>query len=473
MPNERLLRRRAPRLLALLLVLGGALAAPAAAQSERVDALFARWDRPGSPGCAVAVVKDGALVHRKGYGSANLDYEIPITPTSVFYAASVSKQFTAAVIALLAQQGRLSLDDDVRKYVPELPDYGKTVTIRHLIHHTSGLRDYLSLMGLAGMRTADVWSDQEVLDLIARQKGVNFVPGAEHLYNNTGYFLVSVIVPRVTGQSLRQFAQEQIFGPLGMRNTHFHDDRNQVVRNRAHSYAATEGGGYELDYWANFEKVGSGGLLTTVEDLALWDANFYSGSVGGPAFLETMHTRGVLSGGDTLEYAFGNEIGSYRGLKTVEHGGSSMGFRAHLLRFPEQRFSSILLCNVAGTEPAALARRIADVYLEGRFTEPVPPPRSAPAAPTGHAAAAAAANRAEYAGVYHSDEVGLDYRVVAERGGLVLKRRAAADAPLVPTGPDTFRAGSLVLKFTRDAQGRPAGFVVDAGRTRNLRFTRS
>jgi CubicO group peptidase (beta-lactamase class C family) len=458
-------------LLAAVVALGAAPAlAPAQSdpRTTQVDRIFARWDRPGSPGCAVGVASQGKLVYQRGYGTANLDYDVPLSTGSVLYIASVSKQFTAATMALLAADGRISLDDDVRKYIPELPDYGERITIRHLIHHTSGIRDYLALMGMAGMRLGDTHSDQEVLELIARQMALNFRPGERHLYNNSGYFLMSEIVKRVTGKSLREFADERIFRPLGMHSTHFHDDHTMVVKNRALSYSPDPDGGFEIDYWANFDKVGSGGLLSTVEDLFLWDQNFYEPKVGGPEFLDQLHTRGVLNGGDTLDYAFGLVHGEYRGLRTVSHGGSSMGFRTHLLRFPDQRVSVIVLCNLGTTDPADLAREVADVYLSRSYTsayaeEPSPTRRPVEERET------TAALRSRLAGRYHSDELRIEYSILDRDGRLVLRRKAAADAPLRFLGDDTFRAGSWELKF--DPDGR--AFTVDAGRAYRIRFQRT
>jgi len=472
------------RLLRILILIAAALplAASASAQpradlSARVDSLFAEWDRPGSPGCALGIVQDGRLAYARGYGYANLDHDIPISPKTVFYIASVSKQFTAASIALLAQQGKLSLDDDVRAYIPELPDYGATITIRHLIHHTSGLRDYLTLMLLAGMRLEDVHTDEEVLDLVARQTALNFAPGERHLYSNTGYLLMAEIVRRVSGKSLREFADEHIFRPLGMTSTHFHDDRTMVVRNRALAYARNEDGSFRLDVWSNFDKVGSGGLLASVEDLALWDLNAEHHRVGGAALRQQMLERGVLNNGDTLDYAFGLVIGEYRGLRTVSHSGGSMGFRAHHLRFPDERFAVICLCNLGSIDPGALARRVADIYLEGRFPEPPLATRASGPAPRGNAAGAApaelpAAMLAEFAGRYHSAELRVTYTLAIEQDRLVLHGRNAPPATLESTGPDRFRAGGVTLRFVRDASGAITGFVLDAGRALGLRFQR-
>src|SRR5579862_9812223 len=214
--------------------------------SASVDALFTTWDQSGAPGAALAVVEDGQIVYTRGYGMANLEYAVPITPSTIFHVASISKQFTSFAINLLALEGRLSLDDDIRTHFPEFGDFGKTITLRHLRHHTSGLRDQWDLLQLAGWRMEDVITEQDILDLAWKQRDLNFAPGAEHLYCNTGYTLLAVIVKRVAGQSLREFAQERIFAPLGMTNTHFHDDHRMVVPNRAYSYALREGGeGFE------------------------------------------------------------------------------------------------------------------------------------------------------------------------------------------------------------------------------------
>jgi CubicO group peptidase (beta-lactamase class C family) len=248
--------------------------------NSRADKLFAAYDKPDSPGCALAVIKDGTVLHKRGFGRANLETDAPITPGTVFHVASVSKQFTAFAILLLAKDGKLSLDDDVRKHIPELADFGKTVTIRHLIHHTSGLRDQWRLLKMAGWRMEDVITERDILDLVFRQKELNFAPGAEYLYSNTGYTLLAVIVARVSKQSFREFTQERIFKPLAMTSTHFHDDHRQIVKNRAYSYRpARRGAEFEL-VPLQYANVGATSLFTTVEDLTKWDRNFYDAKVG-------------------------------------------------------------------------------------------------------------------------------------------------------------------------------------------------
>ena len=267
------------RITSLLLLLAGLAYGQITA---RVDKLFERFNKPDSPGCAVAVVRDGRIVYEHGYGMADLDHDIPITPSTVFHVASMSKQFTATAIVLLAQEGRLSLDDPVRKYVPEVPDFGVPITLRHLIHHTSGLRDQWELLEMAGWRySLDLITDDDVLELVSRQKELNFKPGEKFLYCNTGYTLLAQVVKRVSGKSLREFTEERIFKPLNMTSTHFRDDHAEIVKRQAYGYVPDKAT-FRLSV-TNFDTVGATSLLTTVEDLAVWDRNFYDKRVGGEA----------------------------------------------------------------------------------------------------------------------------------------------------------------------------------------------
>ncbi len=360
------LRARLPYpLLALLLCALPAAAGvePAAGPVEpaRIDAVFSDFDRTGAPGCALGVVRDGRLAYARGYGMANLDHGIALGPRSVFRIASTSKQFTAAVLLLLARDGVLDLDDDVREYVPKLRAYEWPVTIRQLIHHTSGYRDYLALMHLGGWRDEDWISDEQAVDLLARQRELNFEPGSEHLYSNSGYFLLSQVVRGATGKSLRQVAEERIFGPLEMRGTHFHDDHKRVVPERAVGYAPLEEGGFEVSM-TTLDMVGDGGVFTTVEDLARWDRIFYDASLG-EGFVEQMLTTAVLPDGEDTGYAFGLAVSDYRGLRRIAHGGSFVGYRAQMIRFPERRLSVICLCNRSDANPTRLAQAVADLYL--------------------------------------------------------------------------------------------------------------
>jgi len=329
----------------------------------QVDKIFVQFDKPDSPGCALAVIKGSQIIYKRGYGMADLDHDIPIKPDTPFHVASLSKQFTAFAILLLAQQGKLSLDDKVQKYITELREFDQPITIRHLLHHTSGLRDQWNLLIMSGWRLGeDVVRDDDILDLVSRMKELNFKPGAQHMYCNTGYTLLAYIVKRVSGQSLREFAEANIFKVLGMTRTIFRDDHVIVVKQQAYAYNPGPNGAFKLSV-PNYDTVGASSLVTTVEDLARWDQNFYDKKVGGDWVIEQMQIRGQLNDGEQIPYARGVVIGSYKGLKVVEHGGADAGYRSHLMRFPEQRFSVACLCNIGGTNPGRFARQVADVYL--------------------------------------------------------------------------------------------------------------
>jgi CubicO group peptidase (beta-lactamase class C family) len=453
-----------------------ALAGAQTPTAAAIDALYAPYDRDGSPGCLMGVVRDGEVVYARGYGFANLDYGIRHSPEMVYYVGSVSKQFTAAAIALLAQDGRISLDDDVRRYLPELPDYGRTMTIRHLVHHTSGVRDIYTLMSLAGIRMEDVLTNADALALIARQKELNFLPGDDYLYSNSGYWLLGQIIERVTGQTLAQYAEAKIFRPLGMTNTRFYDDAGRILRNRVISYGGDGNGGYRITYLGNFDKVGAGGLYTTLADLVKWDANFYEPKLGGHSFLRTMHTRGVLTSGDTLPYAFGINVQERRGLGMVRHGGSLMGFRADLVRYPSERFTVISLCNLGSIDPGPLADRVADLYLGSRLRavadNPAGPRRAAAPAAAGASAPPLSAEQLRaFAGRYYSPELDATYTLTAAADTLRLTRRTGTQN-MRASAPDRFTAGSQVFVFVRDSAGRVNGFTVQAGRVRNIHFAR-
>ncbi len=336
-------------------------------KTEKVDKLFAEWDSTVSPGAALAIIQDGKIVYERGYGMANLEHNVPITPTSVFRIGSTSKQFTASCIAILALQGKLSLDDDIRKYIPELPKYEKPITVRHLIHHTSGIRDYLTIGSIAALTDNHFFTPEDTIELLGRQRGLNFLPGEEHLYSNSGYFLMGVIVERVSGKSLHDFAQEHIFGPLGMKNTQFYDDHTRVVKNRAAGYSPTKEG-FRIDM-TTLDHVGDGGVFTTVEDLFLWDQAFYNYKLG-KELMELIQTPGGLNNGEKLDYAFGLSITDYKGLKRVSHGGGFVGFRAQMARFPEQKFTVICLANLGTINPSRLCMQVADIYLADKLKEP-------------------------------------------------------------------------------------------------------
>ncbi|MGB6595811.1 MAG: serine hydrolase domain-containing protein [Candidatus Acidiferrum sp.] len=467
----------------------GTCAAPRAKSAQdkttsAVDEVFADYTKPGSPGCAVAVFRNGRISYERGYGLANIEEDVPIIPGSVFDIGSTSKQFTAASILLLEKQGKLSVSDDVRKYIPELPDYGQRITILHLLNHTSGLRDYLVLMALAGINTDSVTTDEDALQLITRQKALNFTPGSDWLYSNTGFFLLSIIVKRVSGKTLREFAAENIFNPLGMAHTQYRDDHTALIRDRAMAYDPKEmADGYKLDV-SYFEQTGDGAVHTSVEDLLKWDENFYSGQVGGQDFLAELQEPGKLNSGKVLDYAKGLFIGDYRGLHSVSHGGAWGGYRAELLRFPEQHFSVACLCNRGDANPSRRARQVADIYL-GVMMKPKDEKKDAARETAEKKEILLTATQLQaYTGDYWSSELGVTYRlgivddklkVVAllDGGGFLHASELFPDA-FGATAKDEFRLskGRVTIHFERDSNQAVSGFKLDAGRTLGMIFTR-
>lgn len=402
----------------------------------RIDSLFARYDHTNTPGCALGVYRDDRLVYGRGYGMADLNQGIPIGTNTVFYIASTSKQFTAASIALLVESGTLSLADPVRKWVPELPAYTQPITVEHLVHHTSGIRDYLGLWAMSGRSIADEIPQEMALEMIARQRALDFEPGTRYSYSNSGYLLLAEIVKRASGKSLHDFTGEHMFAPLGMTSTQFHDDNTRIVARRAEGYQPTATG-FQI-VRTSFALVGDGGLLTTVEDLQKWDRNFYQNRLGkgDPALIRQLVTPSALplAGGRPQRYAFGLMPGKYRGLEMVEHGGAFIGFRAQLLRFPTEHLSVALLCNDYTAQPEAMSRKVADLYLADRLA-----PAVASAAGTSATNAPASPAMDRWAGRY---EVlpGIVANVARDSAGMAV-RLMGQRMPLVPLSDSVFRSG--------------------------------
>lgn len=372
---------RAVALFVGMMLAAGAVTAPGQAQAPaskkpelsveaRVDRIFERFNRSDTPGCVVGVAVEGKPVLVKAYGMADLEFGIRLRPDTVFESGSVAKQFTAAAVALLYQDGKLSLDDPVRKHVPELPDFGAPILVRHLLNHTSGLRSQWPLMTLSGRPTGRVvHSVPEILELVGRMKELNFAPGEEFLYNNTGYTLLGVVVARVSGKSLDAFCQERLFKPLGMTRTQWRDDFTEIVPDRATAYGReSDGTFYTLRSFTDV--IGNGGLLTTAGDLLIWNENLDNPRVGGRALVEQLETRGRLNDGFENEYAQGLIVTEYRGVREISHGGSTAGYQTFLARYPEARLSIAVLSNVAGSGPPRLAQEVAEIYLAGKLKEP-------------------------------------------------------------------------------------------------------
>ena len=416
-----------------------------------VDSLMARLDGDDTPGAAVLVFRGDETLLSKGYGQANLEYGVPITPGTVFHVASVSKQFTAYAVAMLAAEGRLSLDDDVRTHLPELADFGQPITLRQLAHHTSGLRDQWTLWALSGGELDDVIRQDDLLRLITRQRELNFAPGAEHVYSNTGYTLLAEVVERVTGEPFGAWMAAHVFAPLGMEHTQVYDDHRVLVPHRAYSYQAADGGGFRkavLSY-ANY---GATSLFTTTEDLARWLRNLGHARVGGPAASAMVRERGVLAGGDTIPYALGVVMRTHRGLALMEHGGADAGYRAWVAYYPELDAGVVVLSNLASANPGRIGRQVAEIWFGDRM-EPVPDEEQAPAVL--QPVPVAQEILSTYAGTWRLDDVMLD--IEHEGGRLVVLEPDGDRSILVSTSDTTFAipAADVRITFHRDGDGAP------------------
>ena len=534
---------RARGLSVLLLALSFAPAAlpqkltPPSGARAGVDKIFERFNHSDSPGCVAGATIDGSTVLAAAYGMADLEHGIALSPDSVLEPGSIAKQFTAAAVLLLAQQGKLALDDPVRKYIPEVPDYGTPITIRHLINHTSGLRDWGSVAAIGGWpRTTREYTHAHVLEIISRQHSLNYPPGAEYSYTNTGFNLAAILISRVSGKSFPDFEREQIFAPLGMTSTQWRDDFRRIVRNRAVAYQPA---GHTFRQDMPFEDVfGNGGLLTTTGDLLRWNTNFVDPKIGGRAFVDSQHLQGRLTDGRTIAYAAGLMVLHWRGLNEVSHSGSTAGYQAWLGRYPEQGLSVAVLCNVSSANATQLGHQVAGVYLAGVIPEQ--PHDSAPRDPVGlqeeaglyrsvrdHRAIsvdvqngklridgrtlsedgphaefekdasgkpvrlrlASQVDEGNYyekvdpwtpalsqlesmAGDYSSDEAEVTFHVALEQDRLVIHRRPDAAIPLTPTYRDGFSSSLGSVRFMRDSSGRVTELSIGEQRVWDMRFRR-
>jgi CubicO group peptidase (beta-lactamase class C family) len=494
---------------------------PANAETTpKVDALFSSI-AADAPGCAVGVAKNGKTILEKAYGRANLEFDVLNTTSTIFESGSVAKQFTAAAILLLEQDGKLKLTDDIRKYLPEMPDYGDVVTVEMLLNHTSGLRDWGSVAAAAGKpRGARTFSNAEVVEMASRQKSLNYKPGTEYSYTNTGYNLAAEIVARVSGKSFQDFTRERLFTPLGMTHSQWRDDFDRIVKGRAVAYVRS---GSMFKQSIPFMNVyGNGGLLTTVGDLLLWNEGLLQNKLG-PALSRAMERNGVLNDGRKIPYARGVTVQPYRGFTEISHGGTTGGYNAWLARYPDQRLSVAFLCNTSPGGGGTLARQLADVFLppaagSGKSTATVPDATAMAgmfvntstgypvqvtgggAAPFGGTVTNSGTDRftletldgnrfdhvrtasakptpeqlADYAGAYASTETAATYRIAVENGQLVLRIDGWPDTvmKLNPSYVDAFMSGGVLIRFHRDSAGRVTQLSWGDNRMRDLRAAR-
>ncbi len=460
------------RNLIIAILLATSLPLHAQPVDARVDSVFSRWRSTDTPGAAIAVVHNGKVVHAKGYGMANLDHRIPIGASTVFDIASVSKQFGAMAIALLEQDGRVSLDDDVRKYIPELRDVGHKVTLRHLVHHTGGYRDWPGSMRIGGWSYHDVISFEQILRFAEHQRALNFPPGDSYAYSNTGYNLLAEVVQRVSGKTFREFTNERIFQPLGMTSTHFHDKHDEVVPLLAMSYRPIAGGTYAV-VPNNLTALGSSSLYTTVEDLAKWIMNFDAPVASLSKTVQRMYQQGVLNNGDTIPYAFGQNVLKQRGLRMVTHGGSWAGYRSVLQRYPEQNFGVVILANTSDMNPGQLVNRIAELYLGDKFEAAVVSAPAPPARPAAERWTPTSSDLAPYKGVWVSDELLTSWQLDVRDGKLVATHLRGGETEFQPLARDRFNSTVFgEVRFERGSDGSVKVFTANSDRIRNLRFER-
>ena len=443
------------------------------ALTDKVDELFKQWDRNDSPGAALGIFKDGRIIYARGYGMANLEYSLVWTPQTPSRVGSISKQFIAMCIAILTEEGKISLEDNIRKFLPSWSDYGVPVKIKHLLHHTSGIREYLDLVELMGKPEGSgyVYTPNELVKTLSRQKELNFKPGEMFSYTNSGYFLLSEIINRVSGMKTSAFAKKYIFDPLEMNNTHFHDNPDKIVKNRAYGYSPKKNGGYKLDI-LRLKVIGDLGVFTTIEDFLKLDQNFYDNKLGKGTqdLIKKMITRGQLNNGKKIPYALGLNIDDYRGLRTIRHGGSAVGYQAYYMQFPDYKFSIVILSNLRTFQPGRIARKIADLYLADKVTEPPAPrlkDRSREKKP--EPISFPLSQLKKYVGKYYSEELDFTYSLLIKNNNLTLKIREILYT-LAPYATDRFRWGRHRLDFIRNKKNEITGFVLQSGIIKNIRF---
>ncbi len=447
-----------------------------------VDAVFASWDVPGSPGCAIAVAQDGALVYSRGYGCANLDYDIPITPQTVFDVASINKQFVAAGLSMLALEGKLSLDDNVRKWLPELPEYEWPITLRHMIYHTSGLRDYLALFPLAGRSDYYPISHAQILAMMSRQRALVSRPGDQYRYSNTAFMLLAQVLERASGKPLGEFMEERIFAPLEMEGSLMYDNFEEIIPRRATGYDRDDDGHVRMVHNYNFDVPGDGQLYSTVEDLLRWD-NYLHGAEK-PAIHSAMLTKGYLNNGDPSDRAMGLFLDEYRGLRTIHHTGGSWGSRSVLIRFVEPGLSIAIACNDGYSNPRGLAWQVADHYLADQLASEIDDEETSGEQQVADTAleppSLTSAQLGEYAGEYFSPELDATYRFAVIDGGLVVRIEQEPPLEVVPVADDRFEIsfhpqgwsepGTISLEFDRNRTGVVTGFGLSMGSERGIVF---
>jgi len=441
---------------------------------KMIDHIFAEWNTSNTPGCALGIMKDGQLIYAKGYGMANLEYDIPNSPSSVFRIASTSKQFTAACITLLVEQGKLSLDKTLKEIYQDFPDYSKKITIQHLLNHTSGLRDYLQISFLKGLGDNDFYQDKDIMKWLVNQSNLNFEPGNEFLYSNSGYWLLGQIVQETTGMNMADFAKKELFKPLGMSNTHFHNDHTKIVKNRASGYlpnSKDDKDGFQISM-TTLEVIGDGGIFTTINDIKKWDDAFYDSSILSKKFWEMMTEQAVLNNGEVIPYASGLFIDKYKGLKTISHAGEYVGFTAELLRFPDEHCSIAIFTNIGDVRPTDMAYQVANILLKEKLEEDI---KTLDTIKEGRKAATTKkketnVNLTDYIGSYYSKELTVTYHFEVKNDRLFVQIEENEPVECTIAEIDAFSTKYGLVRFQKDEELVITGLELDSGRVKNLKF---
>lgn len=444
------------------------LSIPAYGQSPleyRLDTLLARYSGNDRPGCAIGVLHYGDVVFSKGYGLANLDYRLAFTPQTVSDIGSVAKQFTAMAILLLEREGKLQLQADIRKYLPEVPDFGNTIRVIDLLHHTSGIREIYATEELAGYRPGDGILQEDALTLVTHSSELNFKPGDAYSYCNTAFMLLAEIIHRVSGQPFEDYMREHIFHPLGMDHTFIMDHRGEWFPGTATSYGE-ESDGHYVQVYDNSTVQGAGGMYTTLDDMMKWLNNYRTPVVGGPQLIAKMKVPAILNNGDTLDYALALDVGDYRGQPAFGHTGSSAGYRAHLLVFPDLDLGILVKTNTPGIPIRDIIQVVVE-ELGHRTLDPIPsvqPESKPPFIP--------AQELKSYAGNYFSPELQTSYKVLVEKDHLVLWHFRRGEFNLEPVSADLFDASGWEIQFERDARGHLTGLRMNGGGVQRMWFVK-
>ncbi|MDW3194280.1 MAG: serine hydrolase domain-containing protein [Cytophagales bacterium] len=427
-------------------------------QIAATNRLFKNWNNNHTPGATIGIIKDGNLIYSKGYGMANLEHDIPNDEHTIFNIASNSKQFTAACLSILELRGEIEFTQNVKTFFPEFPSYFEKITIDHLLHHTSGLRDFTQIHYLSGLRPDDYYDDQDIQKWINSQQELNFQPGEKYLYSNSGYWLLGQIIEKVSGLSLAKFAEQEIFEPLNMSGTLFYDNNTLVVKNRASGYFANRSGAYRHIY-SNLEHTGNGGVFSSLADLKKWDDEYYNREVLKDDFWELMGKPGMLNNRDTIPYSGGLILGTHKGLSTMDHGGRAPGYLSNIVRFPGEKLTIIILANSSNLNASRICYDVADIFLANVLNKEPAPPSELMVTTT-----LKSELLEKYAGHYWSTENNISRRIVMSNDTLKYERSRGRVNALVPINSTSFKM-----------LGTPAGmnvkvaFEVDGASTK-MRF---